>query len=84
MIIDGRTIPNGTQKSTQVCIIGSGPAGITAAWQLQKAGIKVILIEGSRVYNTVSESWPDKVLLYNGVSDGLFKPNEPESPTLGQ
>lgn len=78
MIIDGSTIPNGTQKSTQVCIIGSGQAGITAAWQLQKAGIKVILIEGSRIYNTVSESWPDKVLLYNGVSDGLFKPNEPE------
>ena len=78
MIIDGSTIPNGTQKTTQVCIIGSGQAGITAAWQLQKAGIKVILIEGSRMWKTMEESWPDKVLLYNGVSDGLFKTNEPE------
>ena len=78
MIIDGRTIPNGTQKSTQVCVIGSGQAGITLAWQLQKAGIKVILIEGSRVYNSLQDSWPDKVLLYNGVADGLFKTNEPE------
>ena len=78
MIIDGTTIPNGKQLSTQVCIIGSGQAGITAAWQLQKAGIKVILIEGSRMYNTMEDSWPDKVLLYNGVSDGLFTSNEPE------
>ena len=78
MITDGRHIPSGTQLSTQVCIVGSGQAGITAAWQLQKAGIKVILIEGSRVYNTVQDSWPDKVLLYNGLSDGLFKTNEPE------
>ena len=78
MITDGTTIPSGTQLSTQVCIVGSGQAGITAAWQLQKAGIKVTLIEGSRMYNNVQDSWPDKVLLYNGVSDGLFKTNEPE------
>lgn len=78
MITDGRNIPNGTQLSTQVCIIGSGQAGITAAWQLQKAGIKVILIEGSRSYNNLQDSWPDKVLLYNGVADGLFTTNEPE------
>ena len=50
MIKHGRDIPTGTQLSTEVCIIGSGPAGITAAWQRQKAGKKVILIEGSREY----------------------------------
>jgi choline dehydrogenase-like flavoprotein len=79
MMRDGRDIPTGTVLSTQVCVIGSGPAGITAAWQLQKAGIKVILIEGSRDHGTILEnSWPDKVLLYNGEADGLFATNEPE------
>ena len=78
MIIDGDTISTGTELSTQVCIIGSGPAGITAAWQLQKAGIKVIMIEGSRKYSTYIDSWPDKVELYKGVADGLFTHNEPD------
>jgi choline dehydrogenase-like flavoprotein len=76
MIKNGRDIPTGTVLSTQVCVIGSGPAGITAAWQLQKAGIKVILIEGSRQYSTMQDSWPDKVLLYNGKAEGLFATNE--------
>ncbi|MGA2287599.1 FAD-dependent oxidoreductase [Bradyrhizobium sp.] len=79
MIRNGKDISSGSVVSTQVCIIGSGPAGITAAWCLQKAGIKVTLIEGSRDYGTAwKESWPDKVLLYNGVADGLFATNEPE------
>ena len=63
MIRDGRDIANGTVISTQVCIIGSGPAGITAAWHLQKAGLKVTLIEGSRDYRAAGDnfqaSWPD-------------------------
>jgi choline dehydrogenase-like flavoprotein len=64
--------------TTQVCIIGSGPAGITAALCLQKQGKKVILIEGSRDYRTegLEASWADKVLLYNGVACGLFASNE--------
>jgi choline dehydrogenase-like flavoprotein len=78
MITDGRNIANGTLIRTRVCIIGSGPAGITAAWELQKAGIDVTLIEGSRAYPSYQDSWPDKYLLYNGVSDGLFTTNEPE------
>lgn len=77
MIRNGKDIATGTELSTQVCIIGSGPAGITAAWCLQKAGIDVILIEGSRDFNSnLRASWPDKVLLYNGKADGLFATNE--------
>ena len=78
MIRNGRDIPIGTVLHTQVCVIGSGPAGITAAWELQKAGIKVILIEGSRDYNALEDSWPDKHLLYNGETDGLLASNEPD------
>lgn len=76
MIRNGKDIANGAVVVTQVCVIGSGPAGITAAWRLQKAGLKVTLIEGSRVYNDLSDSWPDKTLLYEGVADGLFASNE--------
>jgi protoporphyrinogen oxidase len=80
MIRNGKDISSGSVISSQVCIIGSGPAGITAAWHLQKAGIKVTLIEGSRDYRAagLEASWPDKVLLYNGVADGLFATNEPD------
>ena len=78
MIKHGRDIPTGTVLQTQVCIIGTGPAGVTAAWCLHKAGVKVILIEGSRCYAQWEESWPDKVLLYNGEAVGLFATNEPE------
>src|ERR1700733_12153114 len=77
MITNGKDIANGTVVSTQVCVIGSGPAGITAAWLLQKAGLKVTLIEGSRDFGADWQaSWPDKVKLYNGMADGLFATNE--------
>lgn len=78
MIRNGASISNGEKLSTQVCVIGSGPAGITLAWELQQAGIKVILVEGSRGWTNVEASWPDKVLLYDGQAVGLFEKNEPE------
>ncbi|MFA6114002.1 MAG: GMC family oxidoreductase [Sphingomonas sp.] len=81
MIRNGKDIASGSVVSTQICIIGSGPAGITAAWYLQKAGLNVTLIEGSRDFRSAGDyraSWPDKVFLYNGTSDGLFATNEPE------
>ncbi len=79
MIFDGSKIPNGKVISAQVCIVGSGPAGITAAYELQQAGIDVILIEGSRWNGTQrNESWQEKPYFYNGEATGLFTHNEPE------
>ena len=79
MIRDGRGIATGTVLSTQVCVVGSSAAGVTAAWELQKAGIRVILLEGSRDHGgNMDASWPDKYLLYNGEAEGLFARNEPE------
>lgn len=78
MIRNGRDIASGTEIPAQVCIIGSGPAGITAAWHLQKAGIKVVLIEGSRHDGQAEASWPDKKLLYAGEAVGVFADNEPD------
>jgi choline dehydrogenase-like flavoprotein len=79
VIRNGRDIANCTKLSTQVCVIGSGPAGITTALYLERAGYQVILIDGSRDHGPMLEdSWPDKVLLYNGEAAGLFASNEPD------
>ncbi len=77
MITDGKDIGDGGVISAQVCVIGTGPAGVTAAWLLQKAGYKVVLIEGGRNV-PYKESWPEKSLLYAGQAEGLFATNERE------
>lgn len=79
MIYDGKNI-SGPQKA-QVCVVGSGPAAVTAAWELSKAGLDVILLDGGRRLDYsrpgyFQQSWPDKVKLYNGVADGNFSKNE--------
>jgi hypothetical protein len=80
MIKNGKDIS--TPQTAQVCIIGSGPAGITAAWELSKAGLDVLLLDGSRELNYSGQyypqSWNDKVKLYNGVADGVFCEVEPD------
>ena len=81
MISNGKNIT--TPQHAQVCVIGSGPAGITAAWELSKAGLDVILLDGGRQLDYsrpgyYKQSWPDKVKLYNGLADGNFSKNEGE------
>jgi choline dehydrogenase-like flavoprotein len=79
MISNGKNIT--TPQKAQVCVIGSGPAGITAAWELSNAGLDVILLDGGRQLDYSNpdyyqQSWPDKVKLYNGLADGNFSKNE--------
>lgn len=86
MITNGKDIT--TAQTAQVCIIGSGPAGITAAYELSKAGLDVILLDGARQldyseYQYFKKSWPDKVKLYNGLADGVFADNEKEFLIVG-
>ena len=76
MIEYGQNIPTGTQLETEVCVVGSGAAGVTAAWFLQEAGVDVILIDGSR--DLPANPYEDKVLLDNGEAVGIFATNEPE------
>jgi choline dehydrogenase-like flavoprotein len=81
MISNGKNIT--TPQKAQVCVIGSGPAGITAAWELSNAGLDVILLDGGRQLDYSNpdyfeQSWPDKVKLYNGLADGNFSKNEGE------
>src|SRR6476659_1898818 len=43
-------MPVKSEAAADVAIIGAGPAGLTAAYQLTKAGLSVIVIEKDPVY----------------------------------
>lgn len=45
MIRDARELPHGAAMECDVCIVGSGAAGITCAIELGRAGLDVILLE---------------------------------------
>lgn len=79
MIRNGKDYSNGTELATQVCIIGTGAAGITLAWNLikQNPATKVILIDSGRDFDSQpSRLYEDKQLLYNGEALGIFPHNE--------
>jgi choline dehydrogenase-like flavoprotein len=86
MIADGKSFLGRPPHTTQVCIVGTGQAGITLAWYLVRQGIDVTLLEGSRVFNPSGPNAPvqpsyaynENELLYNGESLGLFAHNEPQ------
>jgi hypothetical protein len=66
MIFNLKDAPLDTNKRFDVCIFGSGPAGITLALQLAEKGIKVGLFEaGSKNFTTESNN------IYQTISVGL-------------
>lgn len=63
MFIDARTMPNGTRLAGDVCVVGSGAAGIMLARELESSGIDVVVLE-SGLMNALSpfgyrpDDWP--------------------------
>jgi choline dehydrogenase-like flavoprotein len=48
MIINASALPSGTRLTTQLCIVGAGPAGISLALQFIQSGIDVVLVAGGK------------------------------------
>ncbi len=45
MLFDARSMPAGKVLKTEVCIVGSGPAGMAIALELERAGVACVLLE---------------------------------------
>ncbi len=46
MLIDGRTLPQGTTIEADICIVGGGPAGISVAYEyLDNPSVRVVVVE---------------------------------------
>ena len=45
MLVDARTVPDGSLIEADVCIVGAGPAGITMARELRKRPLRVVVLE---------------------------------------
>src|SRR5919204_4067146 len=45
MLVDAHTLPGGETIDADVCIAGAGPAGLTVALELARAGVGVVLVE---------------------------------------
>ena len=46
MFIDSRNLESGTEIQSDICIIGSGAAGITLAREFMGTSTKVVILEG--------------------------------------
>jgi NADPH-dependent 2,4-dienoyl-CoA reductase/sulfur reductase-like enzyme len=45
MFQNARTLADNAQLTADVCIIGSGPAGLTLCQELGRAGFRILLVE---------------------------------------
>src|SRR5260370_130656 len=64
MFIDARDLPNGSIVTAEICVVGSGPAGITVASEMARAGHDVVILEGGgkRADRSAQELYRGEVL----------------------
>jgi choline dehydrogenase-like flavoprotein len=69
MFVDARDLPEGFRIAHDVCIVGSGPAGLTLGRELSSAGLNVAIIEsGGLEYDTATQD------LYNDAANPDYEP----------
>src|SRR2546422_5704972 len=68
---------------TTVAIVGAGIAGLAAAWELQRAGVAVTLLEGERRAGGVIVTERRDGFVVEGGPDG-FLAAEPDLPALAR
>lgn len=52
---------------TEVAVIGGGMAGILTAWQLQKAGVRTVVLEGNRIGSGQTQNTTAKITAQHGL-----------------
>ena len=68
MLIDARTLPDGETIETEVCIVGTGPAGLTLAREFIEQGFRVCVLERGGL----EEPDPETVSLAEVETEGDF------------
>lgn len=53
MFIDARSLENRRRIEADICIVGAGAAGLVLAQELEKTGLKVVVLEGGGYRRTV-------------------------------
>jgi choline dehydrogenase-like flavoprotein len=71
VILDAKKVAHGASLTSEVCIIGSGPAGITLALELMRSNVAVAVLAGGRRRERAADRD-----LYRGVIDSAH-PHEP-------
>jgi predicted NAD/FAD-binding protein len=84
----GAVTPGGVVPHDRIAVVGSGVAGLSAAWHLERAGCRPVLFEAERRFgghaHTVELSLPapDGRRLTHGVDTGFLVYNERTYPGL--
>ena len=66
MIIDARTLPTDTMIEADVCVVGTGPAGLAIAREFLHRNLDVVMLEAGG-----AEETPASQAFYEGESRGL-------------
>ena len=73
MLIEADTIEPGTRIEADICVIGTGPAGITLLKELSGPGLRIVALEsGGRVFNPATQELCDGKIISRDYPAGAL------------